>query len=134
MMRDWFPFDIYLCVNYRYTLDDMIEIKRTTWGAIILILIFEAQFARHAESDAKSDFTIWLVICQVALIVAAFWIYVQSRKVVSGRVFAKARAWRSLSCLHRLKITRTIARFMQLCLFFTMYEFARIIANKTKWE
>jgi len=141
MLRRWFPFDIYLVTNYRHKLDDMIEMKWTTWILIMVLLLVQAQIHRAAgkgapvftKKDTGFDFVVWLILAQIVILVISIWIFIQYRRV-SRQPAPQQVLGKRFTGLHHIHPALWVARVLQLCLFFTMYEFARVIANKSEWE
>lgn len=133
MMHKWFPFDLYLVVNYRHTMDDMVEINPMTWLAIVIVLALEGVIQRFNKEEF--GWTIgWIVICQVVIgtVAAMVWCMLPAvRKTVkdeqSGEIVGGD--W-----IHKFRPMVYISRILQISLFFTMFEVASVIASKRKWE
>lgn len=131
LMCKWFPFDIYLVVNYRYILDDMIEIKASTWIMICFVRALQAVFLRTQKKSLEYSFLAWLVFCQSLILLAVIWVAVES--------FRLFRAPKHSSYLHpkpkcRCMPLRFACRVLQMCLVFCTYELARTIASKQAWQ
>lgn len=135
MFRQWFPFDAYMVANYRPVMDDMIEMKWTTWLAIGILLIAQAMIQRAVENDFGHDFVIWFVFSQVIILIALIAVARRFYKLQNTDLanpkptpFSKRRG------CHRFHPVLQLAKFVQVCLFFTCYQFARTIANTSMWE
>lgn len=140
MLATWFPFDIYLVVNYRYVLDDMIEIKASTWLTIGILLIGQAMIhrgaiANQAKDAVEFDFVIWLAVGQVLILLASAWTLQGVRKIYHMKIQHNFRdAMSGMHIIHRIGPVRLFSRVLQVSLFFSMYEISRTIASKYEWE
>lgn len=160
LMRSWFPFDVYVVMNYRYVLDEMIEVKGTTWLTICILLVIQA-LVQRAVGDDHNFALEWLIICQVVLVGMLIFVFYLARspsKALTKSSFAKEFLSHRIEeylvkqvseaeeyvqemtpkvtgqIVHRFKPLEHLSRLLQICLFFTNYAFASTIANKNEWD
>jgi len=141
MLREWYPFDVYVVVNFRYALHEMIEIKWQTWLTIMMILVIKVIHVRESKikDDKQMDIAILVLIMQSVVLTVAVWVAIATRKMSNGALddtFERRprNTTSSYKCFHKLHPFRMLTRFLQVALFFTFYEFASVIATKATWE
>mmetsp|Transcript_134382 Transcript_134382/g.245239 ORF Transcript_134382/g.245239 Transcript_134382/m.245239 type:complete len:587 (+) Transcript_134382:203-1963(+) len=133
MLRKWFPFDLYIVVNYRHTLDELISVKWTTWLAIVLLLLVQAVIQRLAETDLYMGIG-YACLCQIMLIIMAGMNHVMYEHACRTVRDHWNREAPRTQWVHRVQPVTYMARILQVCIFFSVYELASTIATKSEWE
>jgi len=133
MMRKWFPFDLYVVVNYRHTIDSLLEISLLTWFIILFVLLVTAVIQQNVQANfhmREAAFIIaQIVIVGMGCTVWALWKNAKKRVIHN----AEARLVRS-HWVHRIHPVRNVVRVLQICMFFSVYELAQQIADPLEWE
>jgi len=134
LMRTWFPFHLYFTVRYRNLMDELIEVKWTTWLSIVFFLLVKALIIRSSKTGI--DLTIgWAVVCQVLILVMILvnlYFWSQAKATVKRGTFATPvfkNSW-----VHKVHPVTLVARALQVALFFTLYALTGGIIQEVEWR
>lgn len=130
LLETFFPLGQYISVNYRFILEDMVEVKPVTWCSILVLRSCAALL-----HSAKINFHMgWFTLLVGFFVLIGFmaWTTYRLRILHSGNF--KNSAVMARPILHKLTPALTTCRVFQVCLFNMCFEFSQTIADKHWWE
>eukprot|EP00440_Ansanella_granifera_P013615 gb/GFBE01014794.1/.p1 GENE.gb/GFBE01014794.1/~~gb/GFBE01014794.1/.p1 ORF type:complete len:497 (+),score=77.73 gb/GFBE01014794.1/:1-1491(+) len=125
----WFPLAEYLAMNYRYVMEDMIEIKEQTW--IFIILTFGVHAAVHRAGIDFSFKLFWGLVLSTAMGLVWIWTTWRLYALERGRHFYYNQ---NNLCAHRCKLSLWAARLVQVSSFSLNFYLASGMASRTAWK
>lgn len=153
LLDPWFPFNQYLALQCRFLIDNLVEIKSTTWAFLSLVMLVKAQILRESKSTWLASLPSWVILCAFASTSClAAWKIMRirgslQRSTRSGTERAAFSSSMSLSRqsnhlsqvvnsleTHRQYPWVTAVRLLQMTLFALCYFVARYVASRHSWE
>lgn len=130
LLEPFFPLGQYISMNYRYILEDMVEMKPTTWCSILGVMSLSAVI-HSARIHFKQQY---FVLAVGSIVFAFFMSWTTYRMMVLHSGHFKNSAIMAKPIFHKLTPALTTCHVFQVCLFNICFDFAQIIADKHSWD
>jgi len=152
LLDDWFPFNQYLALQCRFLIDNLVEIKSTTWAFLSLVMLAKAQILRESKSTWLASLPSWVILCAfVSTSCLTAWRITRIRgslqrssrsgteRAFSSSISLSRQSSRLNKVVDSLVIHRhypwvSAVRLLQMTLFALCYFVARYVASRHSWE